>query len=160
MSRARVIGGGSVLMTAAAITWCAWSVSRPLRLPWPARSTAPRVGVTVEAVVVPDSAVAAAIHAAGFRPTRSLAPMTFEPSTVGLQSPPPLPKPSLALVGVVLGRSRTLLLTGVPGSPGARLLTQGDTAGGLRVRSISSAGRVIITGYDTVWTFRPPEEQK
>lgn len=146
-------------MTAAAITWCAWSVSRPLRLPWPARSTAPRLGVTVKAVVVPDSAVAAAIHAAGFRPTRSLAPMTFEPSTVGLQSPPPLPKPSLALVGLVLARSSTVLLTGIPGSPGTRLLSQGDTAGGVKVRSIS-AGRVIIAGYDTVWTFRPPEESR
>jgi hypothetical protein len=106
-----------------------------------------------------DSAVSAAIHAAGFRLTRSLAPVAFNNSDPVVEPTPEPPKPALALVGLVLGRTSTLLLTGIPGSSGTRLLALGDTAGGLKVRSISPS-RVIVAGYDTVWTFRPLEEPK
>lgn len=160
MSRNTVLGSASIVLATTAILWCAWNAARPLRLSWAAPPIPSRTDGSVEVAAVSDSEVASAIRAAGFRQARSLAPMSFGQPVTGAPPAPEPPKPSLALVGVVLGRSRTLLLTGIPGSPGARLLTQGDTAGGLRVRSISSAGRVIITGYDTVWTFRPPEEQK
>lgn len=160
MSRNPVLGGACIVMAATAIIWCAWNAARPLRLPWAAPPTPPHTDGPVEVAAASDSAVAAAIRAGGFRQARSLAPMSFGQPVAEAPPTPAPPKPSLALVGLVLGRSRTLLLTGIPGSPGTRLLNQGDTAGGLRVRSISSAGRVIIAGYDTVWTFRPPEEPK
>jgi hypothetical protein len=63
------------------------------------------------------------------------------------------PKPTLLLAGIVWGRQPLAVLEGVPGTSEPRVVVEGDTAGGLRVRSVTR-DRVVVTGFDTVWTLQ------
>lgn len=65
-------------------------------------------------------------------------------------TPPSVPKPALALVGIVGGPPWAALVNGIPAHDGTVLVHAADTLSGLRIRAVSSGG-VTITGLDTVW---------
>lgn len=67
-------------------------------------------------------------------------------------APPPPPHPMLSVSGILFGPRPSVLVEGIPGAEGARLLHQGDTTGGLRVRAITRT-HAIISGFDTLWTL-------
>lgn len=145
-----------MLLTAAAGGCAIRAAVHPLELPSPAVPAAMVVVPPAGAIAVPESVVASAIRQAGFRSARTLSAVRrSSPSSDGAMADPSKPLPRL--VGLVLGHPSTALITGVPGEAGTRILTQGDTAGGLRIRSISPH-RVIVAGFDTAWTLRPPED--
>jgi hypothetical protein len=81
---------------------------------------------------------------------------TPSPDAVGTQPPAP-PKPQLLLRGLVVGRDPSVILEGVPGTDGPRVMRLGDTLGGLRVRGLTGS-RVVVAGFDTTWqlTFTRP----
>lgn len=68
----------------------------------------------------------------------------------------PIPKPVLALVGIVMGTERAALIEGIPGTEGVMVVRIGDYVGGLRVKSIDVAV-VRLVGMDTVWTLKVRE---
>ncbi|MDZ4863738.1 MAG: hypothetical protein SGJ01_09865 [Gemmatimonadota bacterium] len=53
--------------------------------------------------------------------------------------PPPIPRPHPVLTGILWGGTPVALLEGVPGHEAAVVLSQGDTAGGLRVVRVTRA---------------------
>jgi len=107
----------------------------------------------------PDSLSAALVARDPFRVTRRPSDVVYDPVRLAQPATPPVPKPALALVGIVWdsGRDPTALVEGVPGVDGPRPVRQGETIGGLRVKTIKP-DRVVITGLDTTWalTVREP----
>lgn len=103
----------------------------------------------------PRAALVRAAMSAPFRLTRQPPDVRYDP---GMLDAPPVPeaaappKPVLNLVGLVLDGAPRALIQGIPGATGARLLGEGDTAGGVRVRRIRS-DQVRLTGHDTSWTL-------
>lgn len=67
--------------------------------------------------------------------------------------PGPAYRPALVLKGIVGGPPWTALVAGIPGNRGARLLSVGDRADSIMVRSIGSDS-VVLSGPDTTWTLR------
>lgn len=101
-----------------------------------------------------DSLARILARTAPFRLRRSLAPVPYDPLRKASASAPPRPPtPSLALLGILWGRPASIVMAGLPGSDGARVLAPGDTAGGLRVRRVTR-DEVLLTGYDTSWVLR------
>lgn len=96
-----------------------------------------------------------------FRVTRRPAPLAYDPLRVGQPPPPPVPKPTLALDGIVWdgGRSPTAVVEGIPGLDGPRVVRKGDVVGDLRVKDVRR-DRVVIMGRDTVWTLTVREPWK
>lgn len=110
--------------------------------------------------VAPDTGLRASLlraaRTAPFRASRQLPEVRYVPGTPDTpQVPEPAapPKPVLTLVGLVLDGAPRALIQGIPGATGARMLGEGDTAGGVRVRRIQS-DRVRLTGHDTSWTLK------
>jgi len=93
-----------------------------------------------------------------FRVTRRPAILAYDPLRVGQPPPPPVPKPMLALDGIVWdgGVNPTALVEGFAGIDGARVVRRGDVVGDLRVKDIRR-DRVVIVGRDTVWTLTVKE---
>ena len=86
-----------------------------------------------------------------FRVDRHPAAVAYRPgalTAVGA-APAPVPKPNLAVAGIV-GPPWAAVLTGVPGHPTSVVVHPGDTLGGLRVRRITATA-VTVTGVDTLW---------
>ena len=109
------------------------------------------------AVAPPDSVIEAAVRAAPFRSSRTPARLRFG----GRQSESTLPArqvPQLVLTGLVTGSVQRAVIEGLPGIEGARILGAGDTAGGIRLRTIRN-GRVTLSGFDTVWVLSLTEPQ-
>ena len=104
-----------------------------------------------------DSAVEAIRRAAPFQPTRIPVPPTRASASVASVALPP-PRPVLTLTAVGGGRSPVVILDGVPGMEGSRLVRVGDSLGGLTIRKIIR-GVVTIVGYDTTWTLAVKEPQ-
>lgn len=102
----------------------------------------------------PDSLVTELVARDPFRVTRRPSEVVYDPVRLAQPVTPPLPKPTLALVGIVWdsGRDATALVEGLPGVDGPRPVRQGETVAGLRVKTINS-DRVVITGLDTTWTL-------
>ncbi|MGH7526894.1 MAG: hypothetical protein ACREMX_09340 [Gemmatimonadales bacterium] len=63
-----------------------------------------------------------------------------------------MPKPALAVSGIVWGPEPAALVEGVPGVEGSTVLRRGDSAAGFRVVRIEGE-RVVIRGMDTTWTL-------
>ena len=149
----RLIAALAVLIAVAATLVIAF---RPLQVPAPTMLAPRQPTGQASVATLSDSSFRLAMRSAGFRADR-ITPVAgggqFAPGIAPLADPP---KPQLGLVGLVLGKIRTALLTGVPGNAGTRLMSAGDTAGGIRVRSIS-ANQVLVAGYDTTWILRSPE---
>jgi hypothetical protein len=70
---------------------------------------------------------------------------------------PQVPKPTLAISGIVWGDEPAAVVEGVPGIEGSAVLRPGDSAAGLTVVRIQG-DRVVIRGMDTTWqlTVREP----
>ncbi len=96
-----------------------------------------------------------------FRVTRRPAPLVYDPLSAGQPLPPPVPKLTLALDGIVWdgGVSPTALVEGFAGIEGPRVVRQGDVVGDLRVKDIRR-DRVVIVGRDTVWALTVKEPWK
>jgi len=119
----------------------------------PRAGNASTIGASVP-VVHPDSLVAALVARDPFRVARRPSDVVYDPVRLPQPAAPPVPKPALALVGIVWdnGRDPTALVEGLPGVDGPRPVRQGETIAGLRVRTIK-LDRVLITGLDTTWTL-------
>jgi len=106
-----------------------------------------------------DSLVATLVGRDPFRVTRRPSNVLYDPLRLAQPAAPPVPKPVLALVGIVWdsGRDPTALVEGLPGADGPRPVRSGEMIAGLRVKTIKP-DRVVITGLDTTWmlTVREP----
>lgn len=76
--------------------------------------------------------------------TRTATPQTRASAAV--------PKPVLAISGIIWGPEPAALVEGVPGSEGSVVLRRGESMGGIRVVRIEGE-RVVIRGLDTTWTL-------
>ncbi len=95
-----------------------------------------------------------------FRAGRRPAGVAYNPSVAAAVSPLfSIPKPALALVGVVHGDDPTAIVEGFPGVEGGRVVRVGDRVGELHVVGIAP-DRVRIVGMDTVWVLKVREPWK
>ncbi len=119
----------------------------------PRAENASSVGASIPASY-PDSLAAALVAHDPFRVAHRPSDILYDPVRLAQPASPPVPKPALALVGIVwdTGRDPTALVEGLPGVDGPRPVRQGETIAGLRVRTIKP-DRVVITGLDTTWTL-------
>jgi len=103
-----------------------------------------------------------AIDRPAFRADRRAASTRYDPEHTGMpETPaaPPLPKPVLAVSGIVWGDQPAAVVEGVPGIEGSVVLRPGDSAAGLRVVRIQG-DRVVIRGMDTTWQLTVKEPWK
>jgi hypothetical protein len=92
-----------------------------------------------------------------FRSTRRPSSIAYDPQrAVAPVENNQVPKPVLALVGIVVGSEPTAVIEGIPGVEGSRVVRAGDVVSGLRVARIA-ADRVVIVGMDTTWTLKVRE---
>jgi hypothetical protein len=127
------------------------TVSTPVA-PLPAIGHVPaRTGVS------PDTLTRAALRVSEtdpFRLDRRPAALAYQIVFDGAAPVAPRPpRPALVLKGIIgTGRPPTwvALLDGVPGHPETRLVHDGDTLGGLRVRHVGR-DTVVVTATDTTW---------
>jgi hypothetical protein len=91
-----------------------------------------------------------------FRRSRTAPALSYNAAAIDraqhLAVAPPLPKPVLVLTGILWGNRPAALLEGIPGQEGARLFRLGDTAGGIRLRSLTRT-RALLVGFDTSWAL-------
>ena len=98
-----------------------------------------------------DVASISLVDADPFRAARHPSPVEYRAELVGAPPPPPRQaKPALSLTGIIGGPPWSAVLDGVPGRQGSTVVQQGDTLGGLKVRSLKR-DTVVITGMDTTW---------
>ena len=64
-----------------------------------------------------------------------------------------MPRPLLALTGMVLGREPAAILEGVPGEEGPVVVRLGDVRGPVKIVSVDSE-RVVVRGLDTTWSLQ------
>jgi len=121
-------------------------------VPPPGEAAAP--STTFHPRAQPESLVAAFVGRDPFRVTRRPAAVLYDPVRLVQPALPTTPKPALVLVGIVWdnGRDPTALVEGLPRADGPRPVRNGETIGGLRVKTIKP-DRVVITGLDTTWTL-------
>lgn len=91
-----------------------------------------------------------------FRRSRTPPSIPYNAVAVG-QAPqaaaaPQAPRPALSLTGIVWGNRPAALVEGIPGQEAARLLRPGDTAGGIRLRTLTRT-RALLVGFDTTWAL-------
>jgi hypothetical protein len=91
-----------------------------------------------------------------FRTGRRPALIMYDPVRAAQPVVEAPPKPTLVLVGIVVGMEPTAIIEGFPGIEGSRVVRIGDVVAGLRVRSIASTG-VRVTGMDTLWILKVRE---
>ena len=107
-----------------------------------------------------DSLSRAAVTRDVFRATRRPAAITYDPQRAAAPlTVNQVPKPTLALLGLVGGEQATAVIEGFPGVEGARVVRVGDVVSGLKVKQIGS-DRVTIVGMDTTWTLKVREPWK
>ena len=81
------------------------------------------------------------------RPDRRPPPTPYRPGQPSApQAVPTPPAPSLVLVGVLLGSPPAAVMQGVPGTPGDRLVSLGDSVGGYVLSHIDPRSVVFIRG--------------
>jgi hypothetical protein len=148
----------NVSLVLTALAGCALAV-RLLAAPLGGVAVSPRVGPEPVRDVSPrpmdpDSLAAAVARYDPFRVTRRPTLVVYDPVRLTQPPVPVPPKPVLVLVGIVWdnGRDPTALVEGLPSVDGPRPVRQGESIGGLRVKTIKP-DRVVITGLDTTWTL-------
>jgi len=98
-----------------------------------------------------DVASVSLVDADPFRAPRHPSPVEYRPELEGAPPPPPRqPKPGLSVTGIIGGPPWSVVVEGIPERPGSTVVQQGDTLGGLKVRSVKR-DTVVITGMDTTW---------
>jgi hypothetical protein len=141
---------GGVGMTAAALT------SPVVRVNLPAAAPA-RGGVGTMATEKPSGAlIQRALERPAFRADRrpsSVAYDATQPVTPDAPSRATVPKPTLAVSGIVWGPEPAAVLEGVPGVEGSTVVRRGESAAGLRVIRIEGE-LVVVRGLDTTWTLK------
>ena len=120
----------------------------------PPRAELTPVAAALPRSMDPDSVGTLVARHDPFRMTRRPSAAVYDPVQLAQPATPPAPKPALTLVGIVWdsGRDPTALLEGLPGVDGPRPVRQGESVGGLHVKTIKP-DRVVITGLDTTWTL-------
>lgn len=136
-----------------------WASLVPIGSALPPPSTVVPILPARVAAYPADSLVGVAIARDVFRAGRRPAAIAYEPARALASPEGPVPRPVLALVGMIGGPTPTAVIEGVPGFDGARVLLTGDIVAGLRVRTIG-ADSVVISGRDTVWVLRMREPWK
>lgn len=107
-----------------------------------------------------DSLARAAIARDMFRPARRPAVVGYDGQRVAAPvDANQVPKPALALVGLVGGGEVTAVIEGLPGVEGVRVVRVGDVVAGLFVKQIGN-DRVTIVGMDTTWILKVREPWK
>jgi hypothetical protein len=146
------LAAGTTLGAGAAARWTLAAptvTDQPARVAVPAlRPAAPRSLVSV------DSLARWIAGSDPFRADRHPSATAFEPSRA--EGAPPLPpsraRPNIMVAGVLLGGTPAVILEGLPGTEGSRLLTVGDRVGEIVVRAITG-DRVVVANADTSWTL-------
>jgi hypothetical protein len=107
---------------------------------------------------VPDSLIRRAIARTPFRASRSPAAVAYDPDRglVEAEEAPQIPKPRLALAGIVWEPEPAAVIEGLPGTDGGTVVRRGEMVGDLRVKRIER-DRVVITGRDTTWNLSVKE---
>lgn len=72
---------------------------------------------------------------------------------------PPVPKPVLALSGILWSREPAALVEGIPGVEGPIVLRPGETLGPIQLVSMQR-DRVTLRGLDTTWVLTVKEPWK
>lgn len=139
--------------------WCASAAFTAVtlvgaRAPQPpgAPSALPRIAAGERTSSVDANSAANTLIATDpFRTARHPSPVAYRPELEGAPTlPSRLPRPALAVSGIVGGPPWSAVLEGVPGRGGGAVVQAGDTLGGLRVRAVRP-DTVVITGMDTTW---------
>jgi hypothetical protein len=147
-----LIGAVGSLIPAAVVV-ARWSSAPDLWLAADVAAIAAHPRVSDPAIL--DSFAGLIAGSAPFRRSRRPSEAPYDPvvpETTGTQMDSSAPRPLVVLAGVALGDRPVAVLEGVPGTEGPRVVAEGDTAGGLRVRRVRATG-VLVTGYDTSWTL-------
>jgi hypothetical protein len=106
-----------------------------------------------------DSIVRLIIARTPFRVARRPAAVAFDPRLPTQIEAPAVPKPVLALSGIVWGADPTAIIQGLPGIEGSKVVRHGDVVGGIKVSRIERE-RVWVTGLDTTWALAVREPWK
>jgi hypothetical protein len=146
---------GALAVCAAAVAAPPYRVSRQVSVP------AGRSGQEVRVKAAPESLMNLVVSWAPFRASRTPPAVAFEPDRefAPAREVPQVPKPQLALTGIVWEPEASAVIEGIPGSEGAVVVRTGELAGGWRVRRIER-NRVVIAGLDTVWVLTVKEPWK
>ncbi len=140
------------------------AITRPVvgvEMPAPHSLIRPRANGVVDSPIDRRS-VERAIARPAFRADRRAPSRGYDPEQALRPDPPaaPLvPKPTLAITGIVWGEEPAAVVEGVPGTEGSVVLRPGDSAAGLRMVRIQG-DRVVIRGMDTTWQLRVREPWK
>jgi hypothetical protein len=103
--------------------------------------------------------VAAIVSRDPFRIGRRPTLPAYDPQRLAEQLAPPVPKPTLILVGVLNGADPSAVIEGLPGVEGSRVVRVGDVVAGLQVKNITN-GQVVVAGMDTTWVLEVREPWK
>ncbi len=126
-------------------------VAAPAEGPTAAVPPAPAASVRLNG----DSIAQRVIARNPFRAHRTPAVVRFNPDLSPGAGPPPMPgppRPTLALVGVVLGAEPAALVDGLPGAESTRALRVGETVAGYRLREVH-ADRAVVAAPDTTYVL-------
>lgn len=104
-----------------------------------------------------DSLARLAVSRDLFRTARRPSALAYDPQRAAAPVESyQVPKPALALVGLVTGADPSAVVEGWPGIEGSRVVRGGDVVAGLRVKQIGR-DRVVIVGMDTMWVLKVRE---
>ena len=151
-----------LLCSAAAIGCGVLALTSPLAMvSLPAASRSPAHRPVSSNAAGLDSLVRAVWSRTPFRAQRRPATVAFDPRRE-IQSAdlkPATTKPVLVLSGIVWGKDPTVVIQGLPGVEGSKVVRTGDQVGGIRVRRIERE-RVWVAGLDTTWSLAVREPWK
>lgn len=139
-------------------------IARPLaRVELPAAGSPGRPAARLAAASPIDRVLfRRAIDRPVFRADRRAPSVRYDPERApGSETPaaPPVPRPALAISGIVWSDEPAAVVEGMPGVEGSVVLGVGDAAAGLRVVRIEG-DRVVIRGMDTTWRLTVRETWK
>lgn len=155
MTAAAIVRVGAILVLLVGLGVAAASFAPRVVGPEPAVGLDRRPMPFVEPVKLArvDSSAAALVGLAPFRADRTPVAERDAPSTGPASS---LPKPTLKLTAIALGVVPAAIIEGFGGAEISRVVVVGDTALGLKIRSITTRS-VVIMGLDTTWTLHLDE---
>jgi hypothetical protein len=145
-------GLAGLLVAARLALWPLAPIELPAAAATPGAPAAPTLAAVSDS---PGPSVAAQDP---FRLTHHPAGVAYDPLRLTEPPAPPIPRPALALIGVVSGRVPTAVIAGFPGVDGPRVVRVGDVISGIRVKAIT-LGAARLAGLDTVWALNLKEPE-